>query len=459
VAEPFRTVVAASCLGALLALSGCGSDAWWGDGPGAEAAVTTPAGIQTGNVSISYTLTGEMPDTDISASFSTDGTSYRKATAAPGGEGTENLSVSTLGDPHVFLWDSGADLDGARESSVFFRIHPDGGVSDTTSAMTVHNARFLTAVEDRDPSRVRFYRLDAVDGGLVFRQSVLTGGEDAYGVVHSNGFYFIAHQTSNDVAVLALDEDAETLGPVGGSPFACDGSGSKYLAADEDRVYVSNATGGTVTVFDIDETSGALTLNPHSGVSAPGARDLAIWSGHLYVASQTGGSILIFDIMSDGELLPSSLSPFTGGGLASPRALAVAGTRLYVANHGAASLSGFNFQGGGGLSVIAGSPFALSSAGVEELSRNGSKLFAAGGSVLLSLTIDSFGAVTEDAGSPVALTGPSFTVGSAGAVTTVATTTSESFELWTIDGSGVITAAPSSPIDAAAQILRIAISD
>jgi 6-phosphogluconolactonase (cycloisomerase 2 family) len=442
-----------------VALLGCTTEAWWGDGPGAEAAVTTPAGIQTGNVSVAYTLSGEMPETDISASFSTDGMSFRKATPAAGGEGTEALSVSPLGDPHAFLWDSGTDLDGARESSVYFRIHPDGGVSDTTTAMTVHNARFLTAVEDRDPSRVRFYRLDAVDGGLTFRQSVVTGGDSAFGILYSKGRYFVAHRGSNDVAVLELDDEAGTLAAVEGSPFACDGSGSKYVAADEDRVYVANSTGGTVTVFDLDEDTGALSLNPHSGVSAPGARDLVVWSGHLYVASETTGAILIFDIMSDGELLQSSLSPFTGGGLSSPRALALAGNRLYAANFAAAGVCGFNFQGGGGLSVIAGSPFGLSTPGVEELVRNGSKLFAAGGSALVSATIDSFGFVTEDGGSPAALTGPAFTVGSAGAVATVATTTSQNFELWTIDGAGVIAPAPSSPTGAGSQVLRIAISD
>jgi hypothetical protein len=438
---------------------GCNTEAWWGDGPGAEAAVTTPAGIQTGNVSIAYTLTGEMPDTDISAAFSTDGTTFRKATAAAGGEGTDNLSVSPLGTPHVFLWDSGADLDGERESSVVFRVHPDGGVSDTTQGMTIHNARFLTAVEDHVPSRVRFYRLNAVDGGLTFRQSVTTDGDTAYGIIFSNGFYFVAHRGSNDVAVLELDDIAETLTPVSGSPFACDGSGSKYLATDKERVYVANVTGGTVTVFDVDADSGALSLNPHSGVSAPGARDIAVWSGHLYVASETSGAILIFDIQSDGELLPNSFSPFIGGGLVSPRALTVSGTRLYAANYAVGSLCGFNFQGGGGLSVIAGSPFGLSTPGIEEVARNGTKLFGAAGSVLLSATVDSFGAVTEDVGSPFALTGPTFTVQSTGAVATVATTTSEKFEIWTIDGSGVITATPSSPADAASEILRIAISD
>jgi hypothetical protein len=103
-------------------LAGCGSEAWFGDGPGAEAAVTTPAGVQTGDVALSYTLTGEMPESDVAVSFSTDGTSFRQATAGPGGDGTRNLTVSPAGESHVFIWASGEDLDGAREESVILRV-------------------------------------------------------------------------------------------------------------------------------------------------------------------------------------------------------------------------------------------------------------------------------------------------------------------------------------------------
>jgi 6-phosphogluconolactonase (cycloisomerase 2 family) len=448
-------------LAAAAGAAGCGSEAWFGDGPGAEAAVTTPAGVQTGNVTLAYTLTGDMTETDVTVSFSTDGTSFREASAGPGGDGTRDLTVSPAGEAHVFVWASGDDLDGAREDSVILRVHPEGGVSDATAALTVHNSRFACGVEDRDDGHVRLYRLDAVDGDLQFLESDDTGGTDPQGIAFHGEFFFIAHRSSDDVAVFQLDEEEETLTAAPGSPFAGDGAGAGQVATDGKFVFVANQIGGTLTVFDLDAETGALTLNPHSGMPAAGARGLVVWQDHVYVASESGGSILIFDIASDGELVANAASPLATGGLASPRAVTLAGTRLYAANAASASLCGFNLQGGGGASVIAGSPFAISATGVEALARNGTKLFASStvGPSFLALTIDAFGAVTEDAVSPFALSGPSTTAASAGAVALAPTTTSEEFVLWSIDPAGVVAPHPSSPIDSGIGIRRLALTD
>lgn len=446
----------------IVALAGCSTDEWLGSGPGAEASVTTPSGVQSGLVEVVYTLSGkDITQSDVAVSFSRGGGGFRTASEGPGSDGTKNLSVSEGGDTHTFVWDSGKDLGGAREGGVVIRVRPEDGTSDSTGAIAVHNGRFLAAVENTQAGRVRLHELDSVNGGLNLITTVATGGDDPYDILFQDGFFLIAHRTSNSVAVLTLDEAAETLAPAVGSPFASDGVGSKYLACDGTRVYVSNTGSGSITVFDFDSATGELTLGDHSGVSVPGCRSLVTRSSRLYVASETAGHIEIFDIASDGELLVNGASPVTVGGLASPRAMAIAGSRLYAANAGEATLCGLNFQGGGDLTAIAGSPFGIAESGVEQLARNGSKLFAVTGvgARFLSLGVDPLGVVTVDAGFPTVLTGPSFTVLSTGSVAVLAATTSRRFETWTIDDLGVVTLSDSSPEESTVEILRIAVSD
>ncbi len=450
-------------LGAAASLfTGCSSDAWFGSGPGAEAAVTTPSGVQSGLVDVVYTLSGEdISETDISVSYSEGGSAFRRATEGPGGDGTENLSVSSTGEAHIFVWDSGADLEGARASSVVIRIQPEEGTGDVSEALSIHNARFLVALESQAAGSLRFYALDVVDGSARYVRTYSTGGNDPYDVLFDDSFFFVTHRTTNDVAVFQLDEDIETLTAAEGSPFGTDGSGSKYLASDGTHIFVSNTTSGTLTVFNLDGGSGKLTLNATSGVSAAGCRSLVVRSGRLFVASETAGHIRIFDVEADGELVENGASPVTSGGLASPRAMVLAGSRLYAANATSATLCGFNVQGDGDLATLAGSPFTVSGSGIEQLARNGAKLFAVtgAGASLLTLTTDSFGAVAEDAGSPLALTGPSSSVLSAGSVAAAATTTSKKLETWVIDEAGAVSEADSSPISAAVEVIRIAVSD
>lgn len=445
-----------------LLLPGCKKDELFGKGPGAEASVSTPSGVQSGLVSVVYTLrSDDVTQTDVNVTYSRDGGAFRQATQGSGGSGIRNLVVSSSGTTHTFVWDSGADLDEARESSVVIRVQPEDGEGGVTAAISVHNGRFLAAVENRASGRVRLYRVDVVDGDLTFRGSFDTGGVDPFDVTHASGYFLIVHQTSSDVAVLQVDEATNVLIAAEGSPFRGDGTGSKFLTVAGSHVFVANTSGGTITIFNFDTGSGKLTLNAHSGIAASGCRSLVTRSNRLYVASETAGAILIFDIASDGELLANGASPVTTGGLIDPRALGFASTRLYAANVASATICGFNFLGDGSLSPIAGSPFTVSGSGVEILARRGSKLFAANGDAgqFFALTIDSFGGLSEDVGFPVTLGGPCFALASGGDIALAATTTSREFQLWTIDSLGTLAVADSSPETAGVEVLRVALSN
>ena len=446
---------------AMLLAGGCGNDYWYDSGPSAEADVTTPSGVQTGPVKIAFTLTGDIPTTGITVTFSTNGNTFRDATEGTGSDGTTNLVVSPGGTAHTFVWDSGADLDGAREPSVIVRVRPENGSTVKTDAFAVRNSRFMAAVDGAAEGTARLYQLDAVDGSVSFLQGLATGGVDPFDVLFQGGFFFIAHSTSNNVAVLKVDEEGEVLSPVFGSPFACDGTGSKYLATDGSQVFVSNTGTDTISMFHLESGTGVLTRTSGSGVAAAGCRGLAVVSGRLYVASETEGQVLILDIGSGGTLAANSASPVATGGLASPRALAASGSRVYAANFSASIISGFNVVTGGGLEPLTGSPFTVSASGLEDLGSGGTKLLAVSGAgeKLLSLTLDAFGGLTEDAASPIALDGPSFSVKTAGKFAVAGTTTSRNFAVFTIGSTGTLTPVASSPFSAGAEVLRFAVSD
>ena len=71
----------------------------------------TPAGVQSGNVQISYFLSDVESDTcSIQVHFSADnGATWDGATMGPAGEGVTGLASSPSGSAHVYRWNSGAD--------------------------------------------------------------------------------------------------------------------------------------------------------------------------------------------------------------------------------------------------------------------------------------------------------------------------------------------------------------
>ncbi|MEW6680529.1 MAG: VCBS repeat-containing protein, partial [bacterium] len=74
--------------------------------------VNTPIGTQSGNINISYTLRDDDSDLcSIEIKFSKDGGfTWQDATSGNGGDGKTGISSSFIGIPHIFVWDSQADL-------------------------------------------------------------------------------------------------------------------------------------------------------------------------------------------------------------------------------------------------------------------------------------------------------------------------------------------------------------
>ncbi len=97
--------------------------------------VTTPSSPQSGNVTISYSLTDSASDKcSITAQYSTDlGATWSPATVI-GGDGLTGLASSPTGTPHRLIWDSAVDASAPNDSQVEFRITPTDLVTKAVGA-------------------------------------------------------------------------------------------------------------------------------------------------------------------------------------------------------------------------------------------------------------------------------------------------------------------------------------
>ena len=443
--------------GATFSLDGCNESYWFGDGPGVKAKVKTPSGSQRGNITLVYTLTGEIPATDVTAKCSLDGLPFKPATAGKGGDGTRNLSVSPAGEEHTFVWDSAKDLGQLEESSAVLRIQPVDGTWGQSNPMKVKNDNIvlLVAVEKGAVGKAHLFSLGLKTKKTEHLTSVLTGGNDPFDVLRQADLFFIAHPGSNDVAAFRLNAEKKSVAAIEGSPFPTGGKSPKYLAFDGERVFVSHVDSGTIGVLDFDPQTGALSPNPHSGVPAPGCRSLAAPSERLYVASETRGEILVFDIGSDGKLTQADGSPLKASGLDSPWTLLATGGRLYASDKKEKSLWAFRITGNGAPAPLDGSPFKVSTGGIDAFGQSGDKVFAVSGTKLLSLTLGSSGQVAEDKGSPILLAGTATALQATGSIVVLATPAE--LRAWTLQDDGTLSHPTSSPVEV--EVVRMAAAE
>ncbi len=109
-----------------------------------EVSVTTPSGTQSGDVTISYTLTDAESDAcSIAVQFSEDsGEHWDTAIGGTGGDGITGLSSSPTGVPHTYVWDSRADVSFSNQEDIRIKITPSDaaeGTADETENFTVNN--------------------------------------------------------------------------------------------------------------------------------------------------------------------------------------------------------------------------------------------------------------------------------------------------------------------------------
>ena len=104
--------------------------------------ITTPIEDQCGNVTLSYNLKdAESDNCTIMAQYSLNNITWLDATMGEGGDGVTNVTTTSGGVDHTYVWASDRDIRNTN-STVYFKVRPfDDGLGDyaTTGAFSVDN--------------------------------------------------------------------------------------------------------------------------------------------------------------------------------------------------------------------------------------------------------------------------------------------------------------------------------
>jgi 6-phosphogluconolactonase len=238
----------------------------------------------------------------------------------------------------------------------------------------------------------------------------------------SGGLLANANAGDGTVSLFSVNQTTGAVTPVSGSPFAA-GSyqdqvysvafspGGRLLAT----VNQPEFGGGTVSVFSVSQTSGALSPvagSPFTTGSAPTSVAFSPSGGLLATANLDGDSVSLFSVNeTSGAVTPVAGSPVPAGYAPSTVAFSPSGGLLGTVNAGDSTVSVFSVnQTSGALSPVAGSPFATGSGPATNpyavaFSPSGGLLATAnrnGDSVSLFSVNQTSGALTPLAGSPFA---------------------------------------------------------
>jgi hypothetical protein len=200
-------------------------------------------------------------------------------------------------------------------------------------------------------------------------------------IATAQSFVYVNNQdTLNSVSGFAVSTTG-ALTPVLGSPFLTGGVGSTTTCYGLDRMtistvdkllLVSNSSDQSVSVFQIDASSGALTATPGSpfasglALDACGGISLAVTPDGKFLMASSNGQIQSFNIAVNGSLTPAALtanccSPTVG------MKISADGNLLALSNE--SSISVYTVNADGSLTVIPGSPFAKQGTGLISVAR------------------------------------------------------------------------------------------
>ncbi len=219
-------------------------------------------------------------------------------------------------------------------------------------------------------------------------------------------FVFVANSASNSISVFSIDQPTGALKEVSGSPFTT-GATPVSVAVGGTLLFVANQGAGTISAYTFDATTGALTL---AGTAVAGTNTTSLTTDSngkfVYVADGTANTVTVYSASSSG--LSATSTSVVVGTTPSNVYLDSSGKFLYVANAGSNNVSGFTVDGSGGLTAISGSPWdAGTSPSFITSSVNGNFLFVAnrGSANVSSFQVGNGGSLSAVNGSPFSAPG------------------------------------------------------
>jgi cysteine-rich repeat protein len=263
----------------------------------------------------------------------------------------------------------------------------------------------MTSIRHRSRAGALFHRLALAGAAL----SLLVAGH-----AQAQFLYVNNNAAANSVSAYAVNLGSGVLSAVAGSPFATGGSGG--FTADIDSIavchgllFASNGSDNTVSVFQVNGASGALTGavgSPHATGSCPTGLACTPDGQRLFVGDFCANTISIFDVDPlTGAMTPNANSPYAMPlSSLNPFDLEIdpAGTRLFVSQDFSGNVGVYDIGGGGGLTPVAGGPFAAVTAEHGAvLSPDGAFYYVANLATSISgYTVGGAGALAPIAGSP-----------------------------------------------------------
>ncbi len=221
--------------------------------------------------------------------------------------------------------------------------------------------------------------IDGATGAVAVQGSTTEyRGTTPYGLALApkKNFLYVANSQSNNISTFSIAGDG-SLSLVCVAPPVCgtsDGATGPYAALiDPTGQYLlvtNSGLPGSVSVFSIDSSTGALTAvsgSPFYANDSPSEIVMPPAGNLVYVSNPSSGMVTGFTFdAATGALTEVAGSPFFSGAGAIALAIDNSGQFLYVANTSATNsnsdvignISGFSINANGGLQIIAGSPFA-----------------------------------------------------------------------------------------------------
>src|ERR1700733_12999681 len=207
----------------------------------------------------------------------------------------------------------GGTVTGVSGSGLVLQINGSDGLSVGGDATFVfgdrlaNNAAFSVTVmtQPSNPSQTCTVR----NGSGTIDQASITNV--LVSCTQTGRFAYVANRQSNTVSAYAI-ANTGALVPIGGSPFAANGTTPTALAVDPNGqfLYVANSGSNTVSVFSIDATTGVLTAVglPTATDSGPSAVTVDPTDHYLYVANLTSNDVSAY-VIDAGALTPVTGSP------------------------------------------------------------------------------------------------------------------------------------------------------
>lgn len=277
---------------------------------------------------------------------------------------------------------------GFETATQIFTNNPAGALN-APRFMVVHPNGSFSYVSQGGANTIAAYAMKVGSAAINLGGGLVVGGTGTLGVpganvgtgVNPNGmaitpngsFLYVANQGGGTISGYTINQATGALTAIAGSnpsPFPT-GTTPVRLAIHPNGkfIYCANAGTNDISVFNINQSTGALVQNgPTIPVGANPQGIVIDPSGaFLYTANNGADTISAFTINGTlGTLTAVAGSPFNNGGANGANALAIdpAGKFLFVSNNTTNGVSAYTITAGTGvLAAVAGSPFASGGTG------------------------------------------------------------------------------------------------